>query len=61
MVAAGRSLDPDRYPTARHRGQSGVCYTFQEENRDIGKRVFGNTLNYERSEDGMLSHIAERP
>lgn len=61
MVSAGRTLDPDLYPTARDRGQSGVCYTFQEERRDIGMRNFGNTLNYERSGDGMLSHLAERP
>ena len=61
MVAGGRTLDPDRYRTARDRGQSGVCYTFLEENRDAGIRVFGNTRNYERSDEGMLSHLAERP
>lgn len=61
MVASGRSLDPDLYPTARDRGQSGVCYTFLEENRDSGKRVFGNTLNYEASDAGMLARLAERP
>jgi hypothetical protein len=61
MVAAGRSLDPDLYPTARDRGQSGVCYTFLEENRDMGKRVFGSTLNYEQSDEGMLSHLSQRP
>ena len=61
MVAAGRTLDPDLYPTARDRGQSGVCYTFLEENRDRGLRNFGSTLNYEDSGEGMLSHLAERP
>ncbi|QTH21135.1 DUF2889 domain-containing protein [Rhizorhabdus wittichii] len=61
MVAAGRTLDPDLYPTARDRGQSGVCYTFLEENRDRGLRNFGSTLNYEASSEGMLSHLAERP
>lgn len=61
MVAAGRSLDPDLYPTARDRGQSGVCFTFLEENRDAGKRTFGSTLNYENGSGGMLAKLAERP
>lgn len=61
MVAAGRTLDPDLYPTARDRGQSGVCYTFQEENRDFGVRIFGNTLNYEKSNEEMLARADERP
>ena len=61
MVAAGRTLDPDTVPTARGRGQSGVCWTFLEENRDQGLRVYGSTLNYEKSSDGMLSRLQERP
>lgn len=61
MVASGRSLDPDSVPSARGRGVSGVCFTFQERNRDLGLRVFGNTMNYEGGSEGMLAHLAERP
>ncbi len=61
MVAAGRTLDPDLFPTARDRGQSGVCYTFLEENRDQSKRVYGSTLNYEKGAEGMLARIDDRP
>jgi hypothetical protein len=61
MISSGRSLDPDLYPTARDRGQSGVCHTFLEENRDQAKRMVGSTLNYERSSEGMLGHLSEKP
>jgi hypothetical protein len=61
MIASGRTLDPDLYPTARDRGQSGVCHTFLEENRDGALRNFGNTRNYENSSDGMLLLLAEVP
>ena len=61
MVAAGRTLDPDLYTTARDRGQSGVCYTFLEENRDSGLRNIGSTLNYEASGEAMLARLKERP
>jgi len=61
MVSAGRTLDPDLFASARDRGQSGVCYTFLEENRDAGKRIFGSTLNYEKGSEGMLSRLHERP
>lgn len=61
MISAGRTLDPDLFPTARDRGQSGVCFTFLEENRDDGKRVYGSTLNFENSSQGMLSRVNDRP
>jgi hypothetical protein len=61
MVAGGRSLDPDLFATARDRGQSGVCHSYLEENRDTAVRIVGSTLNYEASIDGMLSHLDEVP
>ncbi|MCP5403635.1 MAG: DUF2889 domain-containing protein [Novosphingobium sp.] len=61
MVSAGRTLDPDLFSSARDRGQSGVCFTFLEENRDAGKRNFGSTLNYEKGGEGMLSRLRDRP
>jgi len=61
MVGAGRTLDPDLYPTARDRGLGGVCYTFLEENRDQAQRVYGSTLNYEKDADGMLARVKDRP
>ena len=61
MISSGRSLDPDLSATARDRGQSGVCHTFLEENRDKALRIIGSTLNYEDSSKGMLGRLAERP
>lgn len=61
MIASGRTLDPDRFNTARERGQSGVCYTFLEENRDEASVMHGAAKNYEAGSEGMLSRIDERP
>jgi hypothetical protein len=61
LISSGRSMDPDLHSSARARGQSGVCHTFLEENRDKAQRMVGSTLNYQASSDGMLSRLAERP
>ena len=61
MVATGRTLDPDLYANAGMRGRSGSCHTFQEERRNTAQRMFGSTLNYEQSSDGMLAHVNEMP
>ena len=61
MISSGRTLNPDRFATARDRGQSGVCYTFLEENRDTAQVVQGAAQNYEAGKEGMLSRILERP
>lgn len=61
LISSGRTLDPDLYPRATDRGQSGVCHTFREENRVNALRMFGSTRNYEDSSSGMLSHLTEIP
>ncbi|WP_310022438.1 DUF2889 domain-containing protein [Croceicoccus sp. BE223] len=61
MVASGRTLDPDTIRTAADRGQSGVCFTFQEERRATALNVRGAARNYENGSDGMLSMLDERP
>lgn len=61
MISSGRTLNPDRFNTARERGQSGVCFTFLEENRDEALVVQGAAQNYEKRSEGMLSRIHERP
>lgn len=61
MVAGGRTLDPDLIATARERGPDGACFTFLEQNRDAGLRMFGSSRNYENGSAGMLCHLAERP
>ncbi|MBB5707465.1 DUF2889 domain-containing protein [Sphingopyxis panaciterrulae] len=61
MVASGRTLDPDTVRTAAERGQSGVCFTFQEKRRAEAHNMRGAARNYEDDSAGMLSHIGERP
>jgi hypothetical protein len=61
MVAGGRTLDPDLYANAGMRGRSGSCYTFQEERRNIAQRMYGSTLNYEQSSEGMLARVNDVP
>ena len=61
MVAGGRSFDPDTVRTAAGRWQSGVCFTFLEDNREHGLRISGNDLNYEDGGEGMLSRREEKP
>lgn len=56
LVAGGRMMDLDDQPTAAF-GPGPVCYTFQPDVRDEGRRIIGNVINHEDSSKGMLANL----
>lgn len=61
LVAGGRTIRVDDYPTAASMGMPPVCHSYQPEQRNRAKRCPGTTLDYTNNPNDMLINVAEVP
>jgi hypothetical protein len=61
LVAGGRTVLHDEYPTAASQHVPPVCHTYQPERSEQALRILGNTWDYSDRPGDLLLNVAEVP
>jgi hypothetical protein len=61
LVAGGRTMNHDDYPSAGAMNTPPVCHAFQPQRRDLALRNMGNTWDYSDRPQDLLTNVHQIP
>lgn len=61
LVAGGRTITHDDYPTADAMGAPALCHTFQPGTREKALRNMGMTFDYSEHPEDLIANVVEIP